>query len=247
MKRTILITGSSRGIGKATAQLAHEAGYKVILHGKTDSLELKELHKKLKGSLKVFFDVGDTKAVQEGIYSVLKEVDVIDVLVNNAGIRANKMDSMENLDIDAAKLEWDVNVMGTLCCIKAVLPAMLKKGSGVIISVSSIKGQYNLATTSSLTYSATKAGIISITKALAKTYAEKGIRFNCISPGYIKTDQVKEWSEETIQRINTGTLAQRMGNPEEVAELVLFLASEKSTYINGTDILIDGGYSIKGK
>jgi NAD(P)-dependent dehydrogenase (short-subunit alcohol dehydrogenase family) len=89
--------------------------------------------------------------------------------------------------------------------------------------------------------------VISLTKSLAKTYADNGIRFNSVSPGYIETDQVEDWSEDTFRRIENGTLAGRIGQPEEIAELVIFLLSEKASYINGEDILADGGYKLKGK
>ncbi|MBU0569933.1 SDR family oxidoreductase [Patescibacteria group bacterium] len=247
MKKTILVTGSSRGIGRAIVELADARGYQVIIHGKTDSRELNETHKKLKGSIKVFFDISKPKEVEKGIKKLLAKVKTVDVLVNNAGIRANPMKTLDDLNIEGARLEWDTNVMGTLYCIKAVLPAMLKKGYGSVVSIASIKGQYSLATTSSLTFSATKSAIISITKSLAKTYSEQGVRFNSVSPGYVETDQVHDWSPDTLKRIKEGTLSGRMAKPSEIAGIVLFLVSEEANYITGVDYLIDGGYMLKGK
>ena len=247
MARTILITGSSRGIGAAIARLAHSQGYKVVLHGKTDSEELAEIHSELEGSIKTFFDVADKEAVKDELANVIEEVGNIDVLVNNAGVRLNPMKGIEDLNDEAAILEYKTNVLGALNCIKAVLPGMIEKEKGSIVNIASIKGQFNLATTSSLTFSATKSGVISITKALAKTYAEKGIRVNSVSPGYVETDQVNDWDEDTFQRIKDGTLLGRMAKPEEIAEVVMFLASDKASYITGADILVDGGYSLKGK
>ncbi len=247
MTKSILITGSSRGIGRAIAELAHEKGYKVIVHGKTDSEELNNMHRKLEGSEKVFFDISKKEEVDRELSKLIEKFGTIDILVNNAGIRANPMKEINDLNIEGARLEWDTNVLGTLYCIQNVLPKMLEKGQGSVISISSIKGQYNLATTSSLTFSATKSGVISITKSLAKSYSEKGVRFNTVSPGYVETDQVSDWNPDTLERIKTGTLTGRMAQPKEIAGIVLFLASDESKYITGTDILIDGGYALKGK
>jgi 3-oxoacyl-[acyl-carrier protein] reductase len=247
MMKTILITGSSRGIGKSIAEIAHKQGYKVIVHGKSDSEELNKVNQQLSGSLKVMFDVSNKQATHEAIANILKEVGVIDVLVNNAGVARNFLKDINEVDDDKAMEEYRTNVLGTLHATQAVLPKMLEQQKGCVINIASIKGQYNLATTSTLTFATTKAGVISLTKALAKTYGDKGIRFNTVSPGYIETDQVKDWNEDTFKRINDGTILGRIGKPEEVAPLVMFLASDEARYITGADFLADGGYSIKGK
>jgi NAD(P)-dependent dehydrogenase (short-subunit alcohol dehydrogenase family) len=122
---------------------------------------------------------------------------------------------------------------------------MLKTGAGSVVNISSIKGQYNLTTMSSLTYGTTKAGIIALTKALAKAYP--AVRFNSVSPGYVETEMAKSWNKETFERINNGTVLGRIAKPEEIAPLVLFLASDEASYITGSDFLADGGYAIKGK
>lgn len=243
--KTILITGSSRGIGKAIASLAHKKGYKVIVHGRSDSTELKQVHKQLDGSLKVIFDVADKKATHRAINEVLSEVGSIDVLVNNAGVARNFIKDISEVDDEKALEEYRVNVLGTIHCVQAVLPKMLEKGGGSVINISSIKGYPNLATMSTLTYAPAKAGVISVTKALAKAYPT--VRFNTVAPGYVETDQVTDWNEETFNRINNGTILGRIAKPEEIAPLVLFLASDEASYITGSDILSDGGYSIKGK
>lgn len=246
--RTILITGSSRGIGKAIAQLADKQGYKVIVHGKSDpDGKLYDFSETLKDGYCLTFDVSNKEATHKAIKGFIDNVGAIDVLVNNAGVARNFLKDVADMDDDKALEEYRTNVLGTLHCVQAVLPAMLVQKSGSVINIASIKGHYNLATMSTLTYATTKAGIISLTKALAKSYGDKGVRFNSVSPGYVETDQVNDWNEETFKRINDGTILGRISKTEEIAPLVLFLASDEASYITGSDFLADGGYSIKGK
>lgn len=245
--KNILITGSSRGIGKAVAIKAAEEGYKVILNGRTDSSELNQTHAEIPGSVKSVFDVSNESDVQNSIKKLIEEVGEIDVLINNAGVAKNIVSDLSEINEDFALEEWKTNVLGSIWCARAVLPGMEKSGKGSIVNISSIKGHANLATMSTFTYAQSKSAVISMTKSLAKVYSPKGIRVNSVSPGYVETDQVKLWNEETFNRINEGTLLSRMAQPEEIADTVLFLASDKSSYITGTDFLVDGGYSIKGK
>lgn len=239
--KKILITGSSRGIGRSIAKLAAQQGYEVVVHGRTDSKQLQDVHEEIKGSTKVFFDVSDKDETHEA----LSKVEDIDILINNAGVARNFLSDIQDLDNESAIEEYRTNVLGALHCIQATLPYMQRKKSGVVINISSIKGHPNLATLSTLTFAATKAGVISITKALAKSYPD--IRFCSVSPGYIETDQVEDWNEETFKRINDGTILGRIGKPEEVASMVMMLASDEASYATGADYLVDGGYSIKGK
>ncbi|MBL8121797.1 SDR family oxidoreductase [Candidatus Saccharibacteria bacterium] len=245
--KVILITGSSRGLGKAIAILAYRQSYRVILHGSTDSDHLDALQKQLPGSMKVVFDVTDKQQTYEEIQKVLKQVGAIDVLVNNAGIILNKVKHIEDVDDEMAWQEWKVNVLGPIHCIQAVLPTMLTAGKGNVINMASIKAYPNFSTLSSFTYGHTKAAILQMTKALAKEYSPKGIRFNAIAPGYVITDMSKQWTNEAKKRINNGILLDRLANPDEIAPFVMFLASDDSAYITGSDFVIDGGYSIKGK
>lgn len=245
--KTILVTGSSRGIGKAIAELAYEQGYKVIVHGKTDTEELNSVHKSLKGSINTFFDISNKSETEKTLNRLLKEVGSIDVLINNAGVGLNFISDISESDDEKALAEYQVNVLGTLRVTKFLLPKMLEKGKGSVVNIASFKGIYNMSTMSSLTYGPSKAAVIAMTKALAKTYSPKGVRFNAVMPGYIRTDVSEDWPEETWDRINSGILLGRIGEPNEVAELVMFLASDKSSYITGSEILIDGGYTLKGK
>lgn len=239
--KTILITGSSRGIGKAVARLAAEQGYRVIVHGRTDSTELNLLHKELDGSRKTFFDIADKQATQEAI----AKLGQVDILVNNAGMGKAGLTDVSEVNDDQALNEYRVNVLGTLHCIQAVIPSMVKNGSGSIINVSSLKGHYHLTSLSSLTYGVTKAGVIALTQALAKAYP--AVRFNSVSPGYVQTDMAKSWVPATFDRIKQGTLAGRIAQPEEIASAIMFLASDQSSYMTGADLLVDGGYNLKGK
>lgn len=243
----VLITGSSRGIGKAIALQAAKLGYFVILHGRTLSKELEQTHQQIHNSTLMHFDITDKKAAFKQINLAIKKLGKINALVNNAGWFGNRCDNLNDIDDKKAVKEFSINLLGTIHCCQAVIPHMIKQEGGSIVNISSMKGFPNLSTFSSLTYGATKAGVISITKSLAKKYAEYGIRINTVLPGYIETDQVKNFSPETFSRIKTGILLNRMGQPAEIANLVLFLLSDQATYITGADFLIDGGYALKGK
>lgn len=239
--KTILVTGSSRGIGRAVAKLAAEQGYKVIVHGSKDSPELDATHKEVEGSIKTFFDVSDKEAVEAAV----SKLGTIDILINNAGLGKAGITDIADVSDEQALTEYKTNVLGPIHCIQAVIPGMLKKGAGSVVNVSSLKGHYHLTTLSSLTYGLSKTAVIALTQALAKAYPT--IRFNSISPGYVNTDMSKSWPPETFERIKRQTLMERMSEPEEIARTILFLASDDSSYITGTDVLADGGYNLKDK
>ncbi|HMI09496.1 MAG TPA: SDR family oxidoreductase [Candidatus Saccharimonadales bacterium] len=239
--KTILITGSSRGIGKAVAMLAASKGYRVIVHASTDSDELNQTHKEIEGSLKTFFDVADKKAVD----SEIAKLGVIDILVNNAGIGRSRNTDVRDADDEQALKEYKVNVLGTLHCIQAIIPGMVERGGGSIVNIASIKGHYSLTSMKSLTYGISKAGVIALTQALAKEFPT--VRINSVSPGYVKTDMSKSWPPEIFDKISKQTILSRIAQPEEIAQAVLFLASDDASYATGTDLLIDGGFNIKDK
>jgi NAD(P)-dependent dehydrogenase (short-subunit alcohol dehydrogenase family) len=181
-------------------------------------------------------DVTDKEKVKEMVSATIEEFGKIDILVNNAGIAVMKpfLDLSEQ-DISSI---LDVNLKGCFFCCQAVLPEMIKRRSGKIINIASISGMVGLATESA--YSASKAGVIALTKTLAMEMGEYGINVNAISPGSIETEMSKNLHHPKLMDI---LLIRRMGKPEEVADLALFLASPQSNYITGTTILIDGGWT----
>ena len=238
--KIILITGSSSGIGAATARLAKGYGANVIVHGKTDSPELDALAKELNAE-KIVCDVADKDAVQSEINKILEKVKKIDILVNSAGISLNQkfLESTDEVWLDVFK----TNVLGTTHFCQAVIPEMQKNNYGKIINIASIRGFYTTAGNAS--YSASKAAIINLTSVLAKQFAPN-ILVNAIAPGFTDTPIAKSWNEQVqVQAISN--LLGRLAKPEEIAEAILFLVSDKASFITGQTLLVDGGYSISGK
>ena len=238
--KVVLITGSSSGIGAATARLAKEYGATVILHGRTESEKLKEVALQLKSAY-IFCDVADKHAVDLEIKKILKTVEKIDVLINCAGIapRPSFMESTDDVWLDVFK----VNVLGTVHFCQAVIPIMSKAKGGRIVNIASIRA--NIGTSGKSVYGATKAAIVNLTAVLAKEFAPD-IYINAVSPGYTDTPISKNWDEKVWSQVNKA-LVGRIGQPKEIAEAILFLASDKASFITGQTIIVDGGYSISEK
>jgi len=238
--KTILITGSSSGIGAATARLAKGYGAKVILHGRTDSAELKKFAKELKCEY-IFCDVVDKQAVESEVKRILKKVKKIDLLVNSAGIapRATFLESTDELWLDVFK----VNVLGTTHFCEAIITQMQKNKYGRIVNIASIRAYGGTA--GRPVYSASKAAIVNLTAVLAKEFAPD-IAINAVAPGYTNTPITKNWDKEVWEKAQT-SLLKRIAEPTEIAEAILFLASDRASFITGQTILVDGGYSISGK
>lgn len=237
MKKTVLITGASRGIGAASAKLFYENGYNVAVNYNNSEKEAHEICSQLEGSIAVRCDVSDEQQVINMVYEVTSRFGKIDVLVNNAGIDAF------NLVTDISTEEWkrifDVNVLGTFLTVKHIANQMINRKKGKIINVSSMWGICGAACESC--YSASKGAIIAFTKSVAKELGPSGINVNCVSPGFIDTDMNSTVSEKDKKIFCEGTPLGRMGRAEEVAETILFLASEKSDFITGQIISPDGG------
>lgn len=236
MKKIALVTGGTRGIGASISQNLKEAGYTVaaVYHGNDKAAQS---FQKDTGIPIYKWDVSNFRACQEGIARVIKDLGQIDILVNNAGITRDgvlhKMDYTQWIDVIQTNLTSCFN----MC--RQVIEPMRTRGFGRIINISSINGQKGQF--GQTNYSAAKAGIIGLTKALAQESAIKGITVNAIAPGYISTEMTQEISEPILAKITQQIPMNRLGNPDEVANTVLFLASEDSGFITGTTLTINGG------
>ena len=232
--KTILITGSSQGIGAATARLAKGYGAQVVLHGKTESKELKKLSQELDAPY-IFCDAADEKAVRIAV----KKIKKIDILVNNAGISISKP------FLELTNKDWNetfaVNVFGTVNFSRAVIPGMLKQKYGKVINISSIKGFSHTAGRPA--FASSKAAIMTLTASMAKEFAPH-ISVNAVAPGFTETETTKKsWSQRIYKQIAEAPLG-RPAHPKEIAEAILFLASDKANYITGQTLTVDGGYGI---
>lgn len=239
MSKNVIITGGTRGIGAACTELFVKNGYKVYAIYNKDEKTAQELSKK-SGCRIYKADVANRDAIRKVISEIINDAGRIDILVNNAGIAGQK------LFIDLEDDEWDnminTNLTGVYNVTKEVLKNMISNHSGSIVNVSSIWGQCGASCEAH--YSASKAGVIGLTKALAKEVALSGIRVNCIAPGMIKTQMNSAFSEEDVREICEEIPMGRMGTPQECAELIYFIASEKASYITGQIIGINGGWEI---
>jgi len=244
MMKTVLITGASRGIGAATARLFAAHGYRVAVHyhqskDQADAL-VAELTASGADAFAVCADIADSAAVNHMVGEVLARFGHIDVLVNNAGISAS------GLVTDVTDAQWDrmiaVNLSGAFYTCRAVLPSMISNKSGSIVQVSSMWGQ--VGASCEVAYSAAKAGMIGLTKALAKEVAPSGIRVNCVAPGVIDTDMNANITPADMAVLADETPCGRIGTPDEVAKTVYFLASDAASFITGQILGVSGGLVI---
>lgn len=241
--KVVLITGASRGgMGAAAARIASTQGAKVVLHGHTETDELKALAAELESDY-VLCDVVDKAAVESVVAEVIEKTGRIDVLINCAGMAASApfLESSDEHWIDVFK----VNVLGTVHFIQAVAPHMLKAQYGRIVNVSSIRGIESMASSRITAYSASKAAVNNLTAALAKEFAPH-IAVNAVAPGFTMTHLSKGWTEAVHAQVKT-SLVGRAAQPEELAEVILFLASDEAGFMTGQVLVVDGGYGIAGK
>lgn len=244
MSGTVIVTGASRGIGKACALAFGKSGANVIINytrSKEKAEELCEYISKLGGrALPFCADVADRKAVDEMIAFAHSNFGSISILVNNAGIAEQIM------FCDITEEKWDrmfaVDVKGVYNCIQAALPDMIHNKSGRIINISSMWGITGASC--EVHYSAAKAAVIGMTKALAKELGPSGITVNAIAPGVISTEMNGNISEEIMSELKEETPIGRIGTPEDIAETALFLASPKASFITGEVISVNGGFVI---
>ncbi len=242
MKKTALITGSSRGIGRAVAERLARDGYAVCINFIERSDKAEELVKKLTAegfeAMSFQADVADAEAVSNMVKAIERRFGPVTLLVNNAGIA--KQCLFQDMSHEYWKRIFDVNLNGTFNTIQAVLPNMLHEHSGCIINVSSIWGEHGASC--EVAYSSTKHAIIGLTRSLAQELAPSNIRVNCIAPGVIDTDMVQVLGRETLDALAEDTPLGRLGRPEDIAALVSFLASEGAAFITGQVITSDGGF-----
>lgn len=239
MKKTALITGGSRGIGAAIALKLSQEGFNVVVNYCSNREAAEEIAKKT-GGFAVQADVSDRQQVEDMIKFINEKTGGVDVLVNNAGISVSGL--FTDITPEQEQRLWGINVGGVFNCTKAVLPYMINKKQGRIINISSMWGQ--VGASCEVHYSASKAAVIGFTKALAKEVGLSGINVNCIAPGVIMTDMNKCYDEETLECLREETPLERLGTPEDVAEMTAFLASNKSSFITGQIIGVNGGFII---
>jgi 3-oxoacyl-[acyl-carrier protein] reductase len=235
--KTLLITGSSRGIGAATARLAVAGGARVVLHGRAESDALLALARELDAPY-LTADVSDPVAVEHAVADCLSRVDRVDVLVNNAGESYRK--AWDELDTDEWHAVFDRNLLGAVYFSRAVVPHMRAHGGGRIVHVASMAGNPVTTRPSIIAYGVAKAGLMNLTAAMAKELAPH-IAVNGVSPGYTVTDRSDGWSESTWQDTQRALL-RRVAEPEEIAEVVVFLAGGGASFVVGQTWIVDGGY-----
>lgn len=242
--RVAVVTGGARGIGRAIVEKLAFLGADVVIADMLVELaeksaeEISQMTNTKISAVKV--NVTEGKSANEMIDHTLKEFGKVDILVNNAGItRDTLILRMEEADWDAV---LDVNLKGAFNCSKAVLRSMMKQRYGRIVNISSVSGQAGQA--GQTNYSASKAGLIGFTKALAREVASRMITVNAVAPGFIPTSLTNDLSEELKKSILGATPVGRMGKPEEIAAAVAFLASEEAAYITGQVLAVDGGMAM---
>ena len=242
LNKVALVTGSSRGIGRAIAIELAKNGIDIVVNNHENPQEGIEVVDEIKNkigqrAMYIETDVSNSNQVEEMIERIINKFGRIDILINNAGITRDKM--LENMDRDLWNRVISVNLTGTFNCTKSVIKYMKKQGGGKIINISSISAETGNIGQSN--YAASKGGIISFTKTVAKEYAKDGIIVNVIAPGFIKTKMLETIPEKVMQKILSQIPLRRIGKPEEVAKLVCFLASDDAEYITGQVININGG------
>lgn len=242
--KIVLVTGAGRGIGASIAKRFASEGAEVIVNysGNDEAAQktVDEITATGGQAQKYKCSVNDSESVKVMIDEIIKKFGRIDILVNNAGITKDGfMLRMTDEDFDRV---IDVNLKGTFNCTKYVSKYMLKQKSGKIINISSVVGLSGNA--GQVNYSASKAGIIGITKSAAKELSSRGITVNAVAPGYVDTDMTKVLSDNIRNEILKNIPLQRMGNVEDISNCVAFLASEDASYITGQVISVDGGMHI---
>lgn len=241
MKKVAFVTGGAKGIGSAIVRRLVNDGYKVAFTYNNSDEKAFSLQDELGGNCKAYkLDITDSNSVNSVVDDIEKTIGEITVLINNAGI------AEQVLFTDITDEMWhkmiETNLSGAFYCSRAVLPYMINRKSGKIINISSIWGE--TGGSCEVHYSASKAGLIGMTKALAKEVGLSGITVNSVSPGVILTDMTSHFDEETMNSLKEETPLNKIGTPEDVAGAVSFLCSNDADFITGQNISVNGGMNI---
>ncbi len=239
-----LVTGGSRGIGRACAIALGREGAEVIVNYHSNAEKAEEVcHTIIQGggrATAIPFDIGNVQSTQTAIESLLKDKKRISILLNNAGIAKDGLSMRYSVD------DWDAvintNLRGAFVATQAVIRPMMKERRGSIINMSSVVGL--IGNPGQAAYCSAKAGLIGLTKSLARELASRNIRVNAIAPGFIETDMTSALTTEQRELMLKQVPLARAGTPDEIADAVVFLASERSRYVTGQVISIDGGMSM---
>ena len=236
-EKNIIVTGASGGIGNSIIEKLNQAGAKILASG-TRIEKLDELKNKFRDLKTLKFDISESNKIEEFVEAATKELGGnLDCVVNNAGV------TQDNLAIRMNLNEWqkviNINLTSTFLISKFAIKKMLKNKSGKIVNITSVIG--HTGNLGQANYSASKAGIIAMSKSLAIEYAKKNININCISPGFIRTSMTEKLDDKFKETIISKIPSARLGNPIDVANAVLFLCSNLSNYINGETLHVNGG------
>ena len=236
-KKNIIVTGASGGIGNAIIKKLSEAGANILASG-TRIEKLEELKKNFEGLKILKFDISQSDKIEEFIENATSELGgSLDGIVNNAGI------TQDNLAIRMSLDEWQkvitINLTSTFLMSKFAIKKMLKNKSGKIVNITSVVG--HTGNLGQVNYTASKAGIVAMSKSLAIEYAKKNININCISPGFIQTAMTDKIDDKFKEVIISKIPSARLGEPDDIANAVLFLSSDQSSYINGETLHVNGG------
>jgi 3-oxoacyl-[acyl-carrier protein] reductase len=234
-----IITGAAKGIGFATAKRFAEEGAKVMI-ADVNPDAVKAAVDLIPGSEAYVVNVTDRASIEAAVDQIMQRHGHIDILINNAGITQDaRLVKMTEAQFDAV---IDVNLKGVFNCTQLVVPHMLEAGKGAVVNASSVVGIYgNFGQTN---YSASKFGVIGFTKTWARELGAKGVRVNAVCPGFIATEMVKAMPEKILQDIERRSWLGRLGTPEEMANVYLFLASDEASYVNGVALEASGGISL---
>ncbi len=247
--KVALITGGAAGIGKATAEVFAKEGAKVVICDVSEELGNQVVSTLGSGALFYKVDVTNRAEVQAWVEDVVQKFGHVDILVNNAGITRDAQfikvkdgELVKQMGEDAFDSVVSVNLKGVFNCAQAVSPFMVKQGGGVILNASSVVGLYgNFGQTN---YVATKAGVIGMTKVWARELGKYNIRVNAVAPGFVMTEMVAKMPEEVLAGMRARTPLGRLGEPVDIANVYLWLASDEAAYVHGATISVDGGIVI---